>query len=172
MSDAALTRTSTWPGAGIGSGRSTRVSASRPKVLRISNAFICLSPGGVYPEVASTPVDRQAADAAAGNASFGRGLPPAPAGQPLAQGLRPQAVQVGVDHRHHHQGEQGGGDEAADHRPGHGGAHLRPGADGEGQGQHAEDHGQGGHDDGPQPGAAGADEGLVPAHALAARPGS
>src|SRR6266545_1437243 len=40
LRDAARTRTRTWPGPGRGSGRSVTVSASRPKVLRISNAFI------------------------------------------------------------------------------------------------------------------------------------
>ena len=44
-------------------------------------------------------------------------------------------VENGVDDWHENQGEHGGGDEASDDGPRHGGPHFRPGAEGQGQGK-------------------------------------
>jgi hypothetical protein len=57
-----------------------------------------------------------------------------------------------INDRQHHQGEQGGRQQAADHHRGQGLLHFRPRRARQRHGQEAQRRHRGGHDDGPQAG--------------------
>ena len=80
-----------------------------------------------------------------------------------------QIVNVGVDHGHHQQAEQGAGDEAANHGDGHRRPEAGVGAPAQGQRHHARAHGNGGHDNRAAALVAGVHQGLKAVHSFFTR---